>query len=171
MKTINSSSFKYNSKLETLYIGKNVSYISPLFKYGSYNGEIIIDEENPYYMIKDNILYSKDEKTLVTVLYRINGKFELSDNVERIREQAFVFQNSMLEMITNSKLKYIENSAFQGCSNLTRIEIPNSIETISFNAFGLATNLKEIIIHKEENSISGAPWGCQYGLRAIKWQP
>ena len=37
------------------------------------------------------------------------------------------------------------------------------------NAFQNDKLLKEIIIEKPENSISGAPWGCPFGNRSVKW--
>ena len=55
------------------------------------------------------------------------------------------------------------------CSSLKKIEIPNSVTTIKQNCFHNVNNLEEIIINKPEGSISGAPWGCSVGLRAVKW--
>lgn len=170
IKAINNQALASNTKLTRLYIGKNVSSINPLFKYKNYSGEIIIDDQNPHYMVKENVIYSKDQKTIYTVANKINGKFTLNNMVERIGNEAFRGQVAMSGIELNTVLKNIGNQALAE-TNVSNIEIPNNIEEISSIAFAGATKLKEIIIHKEENAISGAPWGCQYGLRAIKWQP
>lgn len=60
---------------------------------------------------------------------------------------------------------------FSECYSLKNIEIPSSVESIGGTAFSRCNNLTEIIIHKEENDITGSPWGCPYGLRAVKWAP
>ena len=68
-------------------------------------------------------------------------------------------------------VKIIVYEVFYNCNQLTRIDIPNTVETISSYAFRAANNLKEVTIHKPENTIAGSPWGNSHGLRAIKWQP
>lgn len=168
--TIEDQVFTKCQKLNQLILGKNVKSIDPIFKYTNYAGTVTIDEGNPYYTIKDNVLYNKDMTTLVAVLHKINGKYVVDSQVQTLGSRAFHYQPMMEEVELPNALKNINNS-FNYCTGLTKIEIPSSIQSIDSGTFSDASNLKEIIIHKEENSISGAPWGCQYGLRAIKWQP
>ena len=162
--------FQNNDKLTMLRIGKGVRNLDPLFMYKDYQGSLIIDEDNPFYKVENNVIYKKDGKTLITVLYRIDGKFTIDSNVEEIGNYAFHNQFNMTEIELNNKIKSI-SSSFNYCTQLQRIEIPSSIESISKNAFDNSTNLKEVIIHKEENSIENSPFGNIYGLKAIKWQP
>ena len=60
-------------------------------------------------------------------------------------------------------------SSFNYCDSLTNIEIPSSVTSISGGCFTNSPSITEIIIHKESGSISGTPWGCVYGDKAIKW--
>ena len=53
---IGNLAFSACSKIETINIGKNVSEISPLFKYSNYSGNVKISEENKFYTVEDNIL-------------------------------------------------------------------------------------------------------------------
>lgn len=106
----------------------------------------------------------------MAVLKRIVGTFVLDGSVEIIGSRAFHNQSSMKEVILNSKLKEIWSS-FNFCYGLTKIEIPSSVEKINTDAFWCSDQLREVVIHKPEGSISGAPWGNSFGLRAIKWQP
>ena len=55
-------------------------------------------------------------------------------------------------------------------SNVKRLEIQSKIEEISTSAFLGANNLTEVIIHKKnDGTLTGSPWGCVYGDRAIIW--
>ncbi len=166
---IESMAFSHCSALEKLKIGKNVSKINPLFKYICYSGTVEIDEKNPYYEIEDNVLYAKGKKEIITVLKSINGTFEISQGVEKIGTKAFHSQSEMTKIIIPNTVKEISNS-FNYCKQLTKIEIPSSVEKIELGAFSNSPQLKEIIIHKKNESIEGSPWGCDAGLKAIKWQ-
>ncbi len=166
---IEAMAFMNCSALEKLKIGKNVSTIDPLFKYVSYSGTVEIDEKNPYYEIENNVLYTKGKKEIVAVLKSINGTFEIPQGVEKIGPQAFHNHYEMTEIIIPNTVKEISNS-FKYCRQLTKVEIPSSVEKISAGAFSSSPQLKEIIIHKKNGSIEGSPWGCDAGVKAIKWQ-
>ena len=159
----------FYSRINEVVIGKRVDNINSMFAFQRYNLKVTIDSENPNYIMEDGVLYTKDKSVLKTVIPAINGKFILDDKVQRIENSAFYAQAYMTE-IDLKNVKDIGSQVFCECSKLTKIEIPNTIESIASSAFNSANNLGEIIINKPENSISGAPWGCPYGLRAIKWQ-
>lgn len=160
--------FSFVNNYKKIHIGKNTSDISPIFKVVNYNGIVEIDSNNKYYTIKDNILYSKDEKTLVCALYRITGKLEIAKGVEKIKSLAFDAQ-SMDEVIIQEGLKIIENRAFSLCDRLKRIEIPSSVTTIGAGCFERCSSLESIEINKEKGSIEGSAWSCPMGERAVKW--
>ncbi len=166
-KTIENQIFE-GDKVKELTIKSQVNYISPMFCLCNYNTKVII-ENNPNYMIENDVIYTKDKKKLLTVISKINGKFILDDKVEKIIDNAFYDQWEMTE-IDLKNVKEIGDAIFYDCKKLTKIEIPNTVERISSSAFNSAGSLGEIIINKTENSISGAPWGCPYGLRAVIWK-
>ena len=74
----------------------------------------------------------------------------------------------MTEFVSNDKLKIIDDS-FNYCSGLTQIDIPSTVSTISTSAFNNTSINLKIVVHKEEGSISGSPWGAIAGERAITW--
>lgn len=166
--SIEGFAFVFGNNYKKIHIGKNTSDISPTFKVLNYNGIVEIDSNNKYYTIKDNILYSKDEKTLVCALYRITGKLEIAKGVEKIKRWAFDAQ-SMDEVIIQEGLKIIENAAFSQCDRLKRIEIPSSVTTIEADCFERCSSLGSIEINKEKGSIEGSAWSCPMGERAVKW--
>lgn len=59
-------------KLKEINIGANVSNIASLFEHSSnYAFTLNIDKSNPYYIVENNVLYTKNKDTLVSVLYKI----------------------------------------------------------------------------------------------------
>ena len=169
VKSIETQAFQENKNLKTLKIGKNVSYIDPIFKYMNGNGEVIIDEENPYYTIENNILYNKEKTELITVIERIQGDFIVPENIQKIGDRAFHNQQNMTSIQLPTSLKEIGDS-FNFCYGLIEIDIPTNVEKIGGLCFANATNLEKIKINKPANSIEGSPWGAIRGTRIIEWQ-
>ena len=153
----------------SMNIGKNVNKISPLFVRWQ-DANITVDKENQYFSVENNILYDKDKKKLVRVLYQADNNIKINENVETIGEYAFYNRYRVKNLKLQEGIINLEARVFTYCPNLEKIEIPTSLTSIGTNCFGDATsNLSEIIIHKKENSISGSPWGAIKGLKAVKW--
>ena len=170
--SIGSQVFNRCNNLKTIYIDENVSFIEPLFVYTNYNVHLIIDSGNDYYSVETtengDILYNKDKSTLITVLYKIQGTFNLANTVKVIGNQAFHNQNQMTSIILPEGLTEI-GASFNYCDGLTKITIPSTVEKISTSAFNNANNLTKIQINKPKNSISGSPWGAIRGDRIVEW--
>lgn len=81
-----------------------------------------------------------------------------------INSSAFEGCTALSSVTLHSGLTFIGNLSFKDCTALTSIEIPSTVTTIkrgdSYNSFKGCTNLTQIIIHKPQDSISGAPWGA-----------
>ena len=131
--------------------------------------KVLTSEDNPNYTIVDETyILSKDQKTLVAVTKDLVN-YNIPNTVETISENAFYAKHKYTEIILPSSLKTIEINAFDNSTKLQKIEIPSSIESIATSAFSRCNSLTQIIIDKKEGDISGAPWGCPYGLRAVIW--
>ena len=57
-------------------------------------------------------------------------------------------------------IKYISNSAFDGCHNLKKIEIPESVVSIGDDAFMDCDSLTSIIIPSNVSSIGSGVFNC-----------
>ena len=154
----------YDCPLETLYIGRNLSYNE-----GSYYGY------SPFYNIKT--LTSVTIGNSVTSIglfafFKCSGleSIEIPNSVTSIGHSAFnqtrwyenqpdgvVYAGRVLykykgEMPENTRIMikegtlYITASAFSGCTGLTSITIPNSVTSIGNYAFDGCTGLKEVHI-------------------------
>ena len=72
--------------------------------------------------------------------------FEIPSNIIRIEDNSF-YNFTALECLSfhkNSKLEYIGESVFRGCTRLNKLEIPNSVKIIGRTAFGNCRALTNI---------------------------
>ena len=164
-----------NTNITTLKLGKKIKKLDSLFIYFSNITEISVAVENQYYMVENDILYSKDnsdgKKELLLLIEPVGTvkEFEIPYGVTKIGNEAFYNQNKIEKVIIPDTVEEIGKRAFTYCENLTKIEIPNSVNTIGPNCFELCSNLNEIIINKAKGEIEGAPWGANKGDRVIFW--
>ncbi len=99
LKRITSGFYRFG--IEELYIPKNVEYICDglFFKCNPFK-ILKIDPENQYYTVVNNVLYTKDMKTLV--YYPENNPektFEIPDTVTEIQSGAFGYTPNYLEKL------------------------------------------------------------------------
>ncbi len=138
-----------------------------------FNGNVVditISNENPNFKTEDGtIILSKDGKKLVAVSKDL-PTYNIPSSVEIIGENAFYARGNLKKIVIPESVKIIEREAFDYSQNLQKVEIQSGIESIGSRAFSRCNSLKEIIIDKKEGEISGAPWACPYGLRAVFWK-
>lgn len=170
LKSVSNHIFSGCKNITSISLGENVNYIASLFLYNSKVTELLISENNVNYTVYNNVLYNKDMTKLIFPIDPQNTmtSFEILEGVEEIGDYAFHTQAN-LENITIPNTVTKIGVSFNYCNKLTKIEIPNSIKEISTGCFGNSNNLREIIIHKKKGEISGSPWGCIFGDRAIFW--
>ena len=181
---IESQAFQSCNNLKSLTLGTNINSFNNMSIFGSAIEEIEIDEENPNYSIRTGAkcngveteaLYNKDGSIFISPIkplgtittYEIPTKVDEVE-VKEIAHYAFHSQNKMTSIKLPNTIEKIGYS-FALCSSLPSIEIPSSIKEIDTGCFDSATNLREVIIHKQRDDISGSPWGCIYGDKAIIW--
>ncbi len=157
-------------KVREFEIKEKVNYIDPRFCLSKYEIKVTIDN-NKNYKVENNILYSADKSRLITVISKIEGEFIVDSKVKEIGGGAFYSQGLMTKINLNT-VERINTVAFFDCDNLRSIEIPATIKEIHSSALNSTKNLKEVIIHKEKDSIKGYPWGSTIGNRLeVKWEP
>ena len=157
-----------NTKIEKLYIPKNVSYIHPLSVGNMQDLKTIeIDPENNWYKYSDGFLYSYDGKVLVAYILS-SETVEIPEGVKEIGDYAFHNRVNLKNILIPDTVKKI-GLAFNYCNGLTIINIPNSIKEINKLCFNYADNLVSINVDNTKDSITGAPWGSPYGMRVVNW--
>ena len=151
--------------LEYIKIPKNVKTIS---KYSYLNiKNIEVSSDNPYLnSINNEYVLSEDG----TILYWVKTdltSLKIPNTVKTISANALAYVKAE-ELILPESVEVIGGEIAMR-SNIKKIEIQSKIKKIDQYAFQNAPMLSEIIIHKQAGSITGSPWGCVIGDKAILW--
>ncbi len=184
LESIESQALYSCRNLKSISLGANINSFNSMSIFGSQIEKIEIDEDNPNYSIRKGTicngeeveaLYNKDGSIFISPIkpvgtittYEIPSKIDEVE-VKEISNRAFHGQSKMTSMKLPNTIEKIERS-FNMCNALESIEIPSSVREIDTSCFSNSTNLRKVIIHKQKDDISGSPWGCIYGDKAIIW--
>ncbi len=156
-------------RISQLELGDKVAYLGTS-SFGGAQINVTISNGNPNFKTEDGtLILSKDGKKLIATTKNL-ATYNIPNSVQVIGNSAFYNRNNLKELTIPTNVKEISEGAFDAATNLQKITIPSTIEKIAGNAFSRCNSLQEIIIDKKEGEISGAPWGCPYGLRAVFWK-
>lgn len=128
-----------------------------------------VAEGNATYKSIDDVLILNKAGTKVIIASRNATTYNIPNTVTEIGQNAFYWCSKMTSITIPDSVTTIGAEAFYNCSSLKEITIPQSVTSIGADAFVYCGNLTAINIKGTANRISGAPWGAQYGNRAINW--
>ena len=150
--------FKWDSYIETVYIGKDVKELrGESFVNLRALKEFVVDEQNESFCAVDGVLYTKDMKTLLCVpkAYEGGKTFIVPETVEVISRSA-LSDCKFEEVLLPEDLKRIESMAFLKAENLKEINsykgsktyasLPEGLEFIGLDAFNYASGLTYLYI-------------------------
>jgi len=106
---------------------------------------ITVDEDNPKYSARKDILYTKDKSKLL----RFHNKRDIS-------------HFSILPEVNE-----IGQRAFEGCRKLERVNIPDKVEVIRYHVFSGCCNLREITIPRSVKRIESFVFDSCRSLTSI----
>ena len=125
---IDQSAFSGCQNLENINIPKNIKEI--FFGYCPSLREIVVSEENPYLKSVDNVIYSKDGKTLVFYpMGKFGNEYTVLEGTEVIKGSAFSYNPTLKVINLPSGLKKIETGAFCNFKG-NYLVIPESVEIL-----------------------------------------
>ena len=152
--------------IEYLYLPKNVNSFKTTMYCNVKNIEV--SKENPYFQsINNEYILSKDGTELYWVKSDLT-EVNIPESVETIKEYALM--NSKAEVVELPEtVKKLENNIIVS-SSTRKLIIQSKISEIASSALNTANNLTEAVIHKKnDGTLTGSPWGCVYGDKAIIW--
>lgn len=125
----------------------------------------IINCYNSRFKVKDNILYSADEKVLISYCCS-KEEFYIPNGVEKIGIGAF--QATPIKIVHfPESLKVIDRMAFKNAKNLEQIIFPNSLKEIREKAFdGCCFN--EISLSKDIEKIAPDAFCFEWCVKIVK---
>ena len=107
---------------------------------------IIFNTENDEYTVVDNIIYTKDMKTIVKCnrTGEENRKVVIPDTVTEIGDYAFANNSEITELKIPGSVKKIGACAFASCVNLRSLKIENGVKELGNTCFVCLTALEEL---------------------------
>ena len=158
--TINSDSVsKYlfqNSAVERVYIGANVTDVSPsMFSTARELKEFVVDENNGKYMSQDGVLYEKDgsgnpEKLVFYPTAKEETSFTTPSTVKTIGAYGIARQRNLLELNLSEGLTTIEDNAFFNSTSIGTWSFPKSLPTDQLSnpeAFSGGTKVDHLLVY------------------------
>ena len=172
----------FRTSITKVSIPENVSLIgvAPFQECNSLTS-LTVNSNNPYYKSADNIVFSKDGKTILfSTIYAGKANYTIPDGVTTLYERAFcgnqVIKNltipgsvteiptelftgqfsenkTALESLTiQNGVKTLGNACFSGCVHLSEVSLPNSVTSMGYGVF-FGTAVKELRIPKKVTTI------------------
>ena len=134
-----------------------------------------VDDANPYYTVKDGILYSKDGTTLINCPPGKEATFNQSwlNGVTTIAPYAFRTCKSLTgNLVIPAHITSIGRQAFQNCSGLTGdLTVPNTVTDLDgYYAFaGLSGMTGKLTLGSNFTEIAGGMFNGG-GFTSMEWQ-
>lgn len=188
VKKLAKGAFDKAVKLRNVLLGPSVDTIED----GAFGGNndlaaFDVDPANPNYTADNGVIYTKNKEELVLFPAGKAGEYTTLPTTKKIRNRAFYYAQKVTKVNFNSNLEVIDNDAFQATtklenitfeapakiktigtfafqgSGLTELNIPASLEIVSWSAFG-STKLKKVTVadgSQLQSINTGAFNGCK----------
>lgn len=112
-----------------------------------------VDASNSTYASRDGVLFDKSGRTLISHPSARTGSYTVPDGVTRIETGAFMV-SQLSEIQLPDSLESIGDSAFLGCENLTSLHLPARVRSIDgHNVFATCPQLR-LTVSPENTHIS-----------------
>lgn len=161
--TVGRSAFMACNAMTSICISDNVTSIGEGAFVGISLINIEVDENNANYKAIDDVLYTKDGKTLLQYpIGKTATSFVIPDTVEKIEGDAFCSAIYLKNITIGNNVKEIGSAAFYDCYLLTELVIPASVKIIGSYAFDGCEKLTTVQFMEGINTIySGAFQSCE----------
>ena len=159
--------FSHCYSLQKLHIGKSVESLGwcALWTCDSLSN-LTVDVSNKKFVAVDNVLYSKDLKTL----YVCPGGIEncnILDSVIDIKSEAFYNSAHLKRVSIPDSVEKLRQRQFNDCYELEEVELGSGIISIDYCTFEGCTMLNKIVIPKNVTSIHRYAFKGCVGLQYV----
>ncbi len=135
------TSITFSDSLKQIYYGA--------FGNNSKLNKLIVSSNNTNFMIKSNVLFSKDGEILYLYPQGVKDTYYyVPYGVRRIHPGAFIGNQTLNSVYIPETVDSIGIEAFKGCSNLIKVKLCEGLQNIEAGAFLYCSKLKELTFPK-----------------------
>ena len=147
-------------KLNELHIPNGLTFIDKDFAVDTRINTITIQNDHPYYTIKDNVLYTKDMSTIVKAQYNIDTiEYTTPNTVTTVFGGAFAY-TQYEKIILNNNVTELGIGSFASCTALYILQLPETITIIPSSLCDYCLSLNEIVIPDSVTLIDDYAFNC-----------
>lgn len=153
--TIEPYAFYSATDIETFNIPEKLTDISAkAFLVCPNISSITIDEANPYFKVKDNVVFTKDmDKLIIYPAGKRDSSYSIPSTITEIGDCSFFYNQHIEEITIGDNVNRIGISAFAYCSALKHAEIPATVKVLEDYTFQECTSLADISLPDEMTSL------------------
>ena len=97
---------------------------------------IAITDNNPAFVFKNGLLYSKNKGELIYVnMKNAEGPFSLPAEIQTIKTESFAGCNGISKVTIPESVTALEEGSFMDCANLAAVEFPAGLANVPGNPF------------------------------------
>ena len=172
VKTIQDGTFNKCPKLKKISLGNSFKSDFTATECSGIE-EVTVSEDNPNYMTKNGVVYSKDETRLVYYPPNLSGEeFQVPDTVTQISDRAFWYNQNLKKVTISQNVRsctdgFTNGFQFRSCKSLEEVIINNATDAIPISFCSETASLKKIAIPVGTRKIeSSAFYNCE-NLREV----
>lgn len=123
---------------------------------------ITVTEGNGAYSSENGVLYNKDKTVLIAYpALKPDTEFTLPDTVKEISKSGFCY-NISLESADLSNVEIIDEYAFEGCTSLKNVKLPDTLKRVEKNAFLGCYSMSSLRVPDSVEYIAEYAFGYDY---------
>lgn len=151
--SVDAGAFEGCSKLESVSIPASLEKIGEgaFRKCGSLRRFDVAEGSESFWTDEYGILYTKDKRSLIHAPGALEGEVELPEELVFIRDSAFHGCSKVTKVTIGPNVKRIGKSVFSGCSSLEGIDLPASVTEVAEYAFRGCSSMRSICVDADNH--------------------
>ena len=128
---------------------------------------ISVHEDNENFAVVDGILYNYQLSSVVRCPQMTSGKVILPHTIRKINAYAFEWCTEIESVEIPEGCVFIGNSAFSTCENLSDVILPKTMEYIDTSAFSYCNSIDSIVIPDSVYYLGKYAFNCCHNLKEV----
>lgn len=169
LKFIGYNAFWDCQELVSISLGKSVETLGRgPFRMCNKLQTITVHEDNENFAVIDGVLYNYQLSSVIRCPQTLSGKVALPHSIRKINAYAFEWCTGIESIEIPEGCVFIGNSAFSTCENLSDVFLPKTLEYIDSSAFSYCNSIDSIVIPDSVYYLGKYAFNCCHNLKEVE---